>query len=162
MYFLCCAQDPPSAAFTLHDVLRFLLEGRAHRPPCTPQADVNVASWNAAAPHTLASGGDDCRLRVWDLRAFAHPVADFKHHRCGQLPLPALCAVRLPPEAVAGHGRQAELPRVLVYLLMRNRIRNGEGTVINLRSAGPCRNWKLIIVKLDRISQRAPGKLPEI
>lgn len=52
------------------------------------QADVNVASWNAVAPHTLASGGDDGRLRVWDLRAFSTPVADFKHHRCRQTPPP--------------------------------------------------------------------------
>jgi len=37
----------------------------------------------ALTPHTLASGGDDGRLRVWDLRAFQAPVADFKHHRRG-------------------------------------------------------------------------------
>ncbi len=41
----------------------------------TPQA------WNGLTPHTLASGGDDSRLRVWDLRSFQQPVANFKHHR---------------------------------------------------------------------------------
>ena len=55
---------------------------------CPRQADVNVASWNALAPHTLASGGDDGRLRVWDLRAFSSPVADFRHHRCPPPPPP--------------------------------------------------------------------------
>ena len=46
------------------------------------QADVNVIAWNVLTPHTLASGGDEGRLRVWDLRAFEQPVADFNHHRC--------------------------------------------------------------------------------
>ena len=46
------------------------------------QADVNVIAWNVLTPHTLASGGDEGRLRVWDLRAFEQPVADFSHHRC--------------------------------------------------------------------------------
>lgn len=50
---------------------------------CVLQADVNVIAWNALTPHTLASGGDEGRLRVWDLRSFAQPVADFDHHKCG-------------------------------------------------------------------------------
>ena len=45
-------------------------------------SDVNVIAWNGLTPHTLASGGDDGRLRVWDLRTFVQPVADFSHHRC--------------------------------------------------------------------------------
>ena len=48
---------------------------------CRVQADVNVIAWNVLTPHTLASGGDEGRLRVWDLRAFLQPVADFNHHR---------------------------------------------------------------------------------
>ena len=47
--------------------------------------DVNVISWNALTPHTLASGGDDGCLRVWDLRTLAAPVADFSYHRCSAL-----------------------------------------------------------------------------
>ena len=43
---------------------------------------MNVISWSALTPHTLASGGDDGRLRVWDLRALQAPVADFGYHRC--------------------------------------------------------------------------------
>lgn len=51
--------------------------------------DVNVISWNSLASHTLASGGDDGVLRVWDLRTFtadraaneASFVANFTYHR---------------------------------------------------------------------------------
>jgi ribosome assembly protein RRB1 len=30
--------------------------------------DVNVIDWNAKASHLLASGSDDCTVKVWDLR----------------------------------------------------------------------------------------------
>lgn len=51
---------------------------------------MNVIAWNVLTPHTLASGGDEGRLRVWDLRAFEQPVADFNHHRCA-------CRQHCPP-----------------------------------------------------------------
>ena len=45
--------------------------------------DVNVISWSPLATPMLASGGDDGRLRVWDLRSFSDGafVANFAHHR---------------------------------------------------------------------------------
>lgn len=52
------------------------------------ESDVNVLHWNGKDPF-LASGGDDCALKVWDLRTFSSsgeggegvvPVAEFKHH----------------------------------------------------------------------------------
>uniref|UniRef100_A0A915K635 Glutamate-rich WD repeat-containing protein 1 n=1 Tax=Romanomermis culicivorax TaxID=13658 RepID=A0A915K635_ROMCU len=43
--------------------------------------DVNVISWNPVDP-LLVSGGDDCALKIWDLKFIqnGHPVANFKHH----------------------------------------------------------------------------------
>ena len=43
-------------------------------------ADVNVISWNRLTSFMLASGSDDCSLRVWDLRALENHVAAFSHH----------------------------------------------------------------------------------
>ena len=30
--------------------------------------DVNVVSWNQYFPNLIASGGDDCSFKIWDLR----------------------------------------------------------------------------------------------
>lgn len=38
------------------------------------EKDVNVIDWNAKASHLLASGSDDCTVKVWDLRM----IKDFK------------------------------------------------------------------------------------
>jgi len=45
------------------------------------EKDVNVLSWNHKEP-LLVSGGDDCALKVWDLKFIQNgsPVALFKHH----------------------------------------------------------------------------------
>ncbi|XP_015912928.1 glutamate-rich WD repeat-containing protein 1 [Parasteatoda tepidariorum] len=44
-------------------------------------SDVNVISWNPSDPFIL-SGGDDGKLRVWDLRRFpdGDAICTFKHH----------------------------------------------------------------------------------
>ena len=71
-------------------------------------ADVNVISWNALASHTLASGGDDGVLRVWDLRAFsadraaneASFVANFAYHR--QAAQPSSWTGRMPHSYFVG------------------------------------------------------------
>lgn len=44
-------------------------------------SDVNVISWNKSGPFIL-SGGDDGRLRVWDLKKFpsSEPICTFKYH----------------------------------------------------------------------------------
>ncbi len=30
--------------------------------------DVNVGDWNSLATHLIVTGGDDCQVKVWDLR----------------------------------------------------------------------------------------------
>lgn len=30
--------------------------------------DINVGDWNSLATHLIVTGGDDCQVKVWDLR----------------------------------------------------------------------------------------------
>lgn len=55
-------------------------------------SDVNVMSWNRAEPY-LCSGGDDCFIKVWDLRILksGEPVAQFKQHSA------SICSVQWNP-----------------------------------------------------------------
>jgi ribosome assembly protein RRB1 len=32
------------------------------------EKDVNVLDWNSKAKHLIATGSDDCTVKVWDLR----------------------------------------------------------------------------------------------
>lgn len=43
-------------------------------------ADVNVISWNATTTFMPVSGGDDSRMKVWDLRALENHIASFNYH----------------------------------------------------------------------------------
>lgn len=72
--------------------------------------DINVIHWNRKDPF-IASGGDDCTLRVWDLRLFStgESVAEFKNHHKAPI-----CSVEWSPHessvlATAGEDDQVAI-----------------------------------------------------
>lgn len=72
--------------------------------------DINVIHWNRKDPF-IASGGDDCTLRVWDLRSFSsgESVAEFRHHHKAPI-----CSVEWSPHessvlATAGEDDQVAI-----------------------------------------------------
>jgi len=64
-----------------------LWDSRASNAPkmfvAAHHSDVNVIAWNAAQPHLILSGSDDCSHKVWDIRNFKSnsPYGHFKFHK---------------------------------------------------------------------------------
>lgn len=95
---------------------------------CRPDAhakDINVISWNGKDPF-LASGGDDCALKVWDLRSFSSatvdPVAEFSHHHKGPI-----CSVEWSPHESSVLASAGEDDQVAIWDLALEKDAEEEG-----------------------------------
>ena len=77
--FMSCSSDQTVCVWDTRQRAKPALRVKTH------DADVNVMSWNALANCMVATGADDCTLRIWDLRNFneSNPqfVANFTFHR---------------------------------------------------------------------------------
>jgi ribosome assembly protein RRB1 len=73
--------------------------------------DVNVIHWNRKDPF-IASGGDDCALKVWDLRSFnqGESVAEFKNHHKGPV-----CSVEWSPHESSVLASAGEDDQVAIW-----------------------------------------------
>lgn len=72
-----------------------LVELRGH------SASVNCIEWSPSRRGTLASGGDDCCVLVWDLLN-QHNAAQIPQHQQHQQPPPSLPAAGAAPGGAAG------------------------------------------------------------
>ena len=44
------------------------------------QVIVRTLDYNPNKPHQIASAGDDCSIRIWDLRNTLKPMIEISHH----------------------------------------------------------------------------------
>lgn len=81
------------------------------------EKDINVITWNPKDPF-IASGGDDCAVRVWDLRTFTsgESVAEFKNHHKAPI-----CSVEWSPHESTVLASAGEDDQVAIWDLAMER-----------------------------------------
>jgi len=86
--------------------------------------DINVIHWNRRDTF-IASGGDDCALKIWDLRTFdkGEAVAEFRHHHKAPI-----CSVEWSPHESTVLATAGEDDQIAIWDLAVERDTETEAT----------------------------------